>query len=643
MKYVYDKTELSPLSKGESNCFLLSDGLGGYCSLTHAGSVARGDQALLMTSLKAPGDRWHMLTNVNEILVVDGQSFMLSSQRYDFGRCDSDHTGYLSSFEFDGYPTWTYCIKGITLKKSIAMAHGHNTVAIRYEADASKDCKVSLKIVPIYRITKKNEPFKDFSDTSCIKIATNGYIKEKPSVKTPSFYFSQDERDGRNPAGKCFTQKIISFDDLSSPQEVAFSTEEFSDSNSSSFKEVLSSQLSRQKELLSASGLKGEISLELLRASDAFIVKRENVNGKTVIAGYPFFEDWGRDTFISLPGLTLAAKRFDDCKLILRTFAKYEHNGLFPNLFPEGGEEARYNSVDAPLLFINMVWKYVSASGDKDFLKEMLPVMLSVEHAYETGTDHHIKMDSDGLISAGEDKEQLTWMDVCVDGFLPTPRHGKPVEINSYWYSALQILYESTKDPHFKELSELVKTSFIKGFVDKKRGCLKDVLNGTSEEDQIRCNQIWALTQPFTMLPEDVSSMVLETVKRELFTTAGLRSLSPEDPAFRPVYIGDLYQRDTAYHQGTVWAFPLGAFYTAEINAISSLPEGDAKVQRLDILERNMSETRKWLREGCTGQLAEIYDGLEPTVSRGCYAQAWSVAELLSAFTLYEKTFKKVL
>ena len=358
MRFSFDKNDLSPITKGEANCFLLTDGLGGYCSLTHAGSVARGDQALLMCSRKAPGDRWHMLTNINEILVINGRSFMLSSQRYDFGRNDSDHTSCLSSFEFDGYPVWKYRINGVLLTKSIVMAYGHNTVSVRYELSAPAGTTVSLKTVPIYRITPKNEPFVEITDTSVIRIRTNGTIKEKSAAKTPSLYFSQDERDGRAASGKCFTDKIISFDDLSVPGEIVFSTEEFSSDVPSTFDEVLSSAHEHSSKIVSQAGLKGEITTELLRASDAFIVKRENVNGKTVIAGYPFFEDWGRDTFISLTGLTLATKRFDDCKLILRTFAKYEHNGLFPNLFPDGGEEARYNSADAPLLSHNHHFKW---------------------------------------------------------------------------------------------------------------------------------------------------------------------------------------------------------------------------------------------------------------------------------------------
>ncbi len=641
MYFKYDKTELSPITRGEADCFLLTDGLGGYCSLTHAGSVARGDQALLMTALKPPGNRWHMLTNVNEILTVNGSSYMLSSQRYDFGRSDNDRTSLLSFFEYDGYPVWHYAVKGISVTKELCMAHEHNTVSIRYIINAPDNIKVTLKVVPLYRITPKDQPLTDIKDSSPIKIATNGSIKPKAPAKTPLLYFFQDERDGRPSSGKCFTDKVITFDDIKEPCEIVFSTEELTGDAPSSFDKVYASFKAHWDYIKKHSRLKGEVSLELLRASDAFIVRRDNVKGKTVIAGYPFFEDWGRDTFISLSGLTLATGRFEECRSILRTFAKYEKNGLLPNLFPDGGEDAGYNTADAPLLFINMVWKYSKESKDTSFAHEMLPVMLNIEKAYENGTDFHIKMDEDGLISAGADKEQVTWMDVCVNGFLPTPRHGKPVEINAYWYSALRVLFELTRDEHFYKLSEKVRTSFLDKFVNKENNTLKDVLNGTAEETKIRCNQIWALTQPFTMLPTEIEEGVLKQVKDELFTTAGLRTLSPSDPDFHEVYIGDMFQRDTAYHQGTVWPFPLGAYYSARIRHIVNKPEGKEHDKELTALESEMSEIRHLLREGCTGQLPEVYDGLEPTVSRGCFAQAWSVAELLYAMYYYELSFNK--
>ena len=334
-----------------------------------------------------------------------------------------------------------------------------------------------------------------------------------------------------------------------------------------------------------------------------------------------------------------------------------------------------YNSADAPLLFINAIYEYIKFSKDEEFLQECFAPMKEIMDAYENGTDFHIRCDSDGLIMAGDDLEQLTWMDVRVGDYLPTPRHGKPVEINAYWYSALCCMQEfcqkraSVSEASVNEASagiagasetsvnaasagiagaertaeyytaladkyaamaELTRKSFLAKYPDPALGCLKDVLNGTYEENQIRCNQIWALTQPFTMLDSTLSGNVLDTIERELYTTAGLRTLSMKDPNFHDIYIGDMISRDSAYHQGTVWTFPLGAYLRARI---MQLPHYDDARRQAECkkLEAAFDALKGWLFEGCLGQLAEIYDGKEPTVSRGCYAQAWSVGEILRA------------
>ena len=246
-------------------------------------------------------------------------------------------------------------------------------------------------------------------------------------------------------------------------------------------------------------------------------------------------------------------------------------------------------------------------------------------------------MDSDCLISAGAKLEQLTWMDVRVGDHLPTPRHGKPVEINAYWYSALRVMAEFAKHlgkmvqaKEYLELSEKVKESFLEKFWNAEENCLKDVLSGNGEENQVRCNQIWALTQPFTMLDAVQEKLVIEKVRAELYTSIGLRTLSPKDPAFHEIYIGPVAQRDRAYHQGTTWAFPLGAYYRACIRFIQENDFAEKQEWRQHVKE-GIEKLNYWLKEGCVAQIAEIYDGKEPTVSRGCYAQAWSVGELLRA------------
>lgn len=337
MKFEYNKNTLSPLSAGEQNCFLLTNGLGGYSSLTHAGTVARNDHALLMAAPHAHNDRFHIITNTCEIITINGSSYMLSSKRTDPVLNAHDNTKYLYSFTFDRIPVWEYVIKNIKIKKSICMAHGFNTVSLKYEITASPDTNVSLKIIPLYKMMRKNSPFTGITDTKNVLIHTNGEIKPKKPKETEPFYFSADDRDGRPAYGKCFTDKVIVFDNAAKfPSEITFSLEDFSDKNPAEFDEILKNNITYDNKLLNKTLVHGKYSEILTLSADAFIVSCHDRTKKTIIAGYPFFEDWGRDTFISLPGLTLATGRFEDCKQILLTFSKYEKNGLLPNLFPEG-------------------------------------------------------------------------------------------------------------------------------------------------------------------------------------------------------------------------------------------------------------------------------------------------------------------
>ena len=356
----------------------------------------------------------------------------------------------------------------------------------------------------------------------------------------------------------------------------------------------------------------------------------------TILAGYPLFSDWGRDTMIALTGCVLATGRFVDAASILRTFLSYEKDGLVPNLFPEGGEEPMYNTVDAALLLIDAVWQFVRRSGSWDFVAEAYPTLERIIAAYRKGTHHAIYMDTDGLIHAGEGQDQVTWMDVCVGGILPTPRHGKPVEVNAYWYNALKIMEEFSlrlgiTDRDYGELARKVRDSFVEKFYMEDKGYLRDVLSGTDADEQLRCNQIWALSMPYTMLTHEQECRVLHTVEQNLFTPCGLRTLAPSDPEFRGSYGGPQVQRDMAYHQGTTWVFPLGAFYLAYLKVRGNSPEAKADVRA------QLAALEPMLREGCVGQLPEIYDGLNPGIGKGCFAQAWSVGEILRVYEAIDK------
>jgi len=676
MKFEFNKTSWTTLEEGEKNCYLMANGLGGYNSMNLVGGLTRGDQAFFMAAKKAPNVRWNMITGLLETLMVDGKEYVLTSQRMQ-GKEDLEGFRYLGNFTFDNYPEWEYEAAGVTVTKTIVMVQGENTVAVNYEIEKGAAKEVSLSVKPMLRVTAKNTAFEvadekkfTFEKAICgkrkegaegntvtrykvdklseegadtIYFATNGIVTEtKPEVFGP-LYFSQDERDGRDETGLVLLNHEIT---LAAEQEKSNLTCVFGtkpvDCSETYFAEALQNHKTYVKSLMENSKATSKLGRQLSVSADAYVSYRESTGGKTILAGFPFFEDWGRDTMIALPGITMVTGRFEECKSILRTFAKYVHKGLLPNLFPEGDCNPMYNSVDAPLLFINTAYEYIKFSGNEAFTEEIFPVLTPIVEAYKNGTDFHIKMDTDCLISAGADLEQLTWMDVRVGDHLPTPRHGKPVEINAYWYSGLKVMEEFAtklgKEAQAKEyasLAEKVKESFLKKFWNEEANCLKDVLSGNGEENQIRCNQIWVLTQPFTMLPANKEKQVIEKVREELYTTIGLRTLSPKDPAFHEIYIGPMQQRDRAYHQGTTWAFPLGAYYRAVLKFIRE-QEFAEKAEWKQHVTDGMKALEGWLTEGCVAQIAEIYDGGTPTISRGCYAQAWSVGELLRAVYEYE-------
>lgn len=672
MQFTFEKAAWKTIEEGEKNCYLLTNGLGGYHSLSVIGAAARADHAFFMAAKKAPNVRWHMITNMLETLYINGKEYVLTSQRMKNGK-DLEGYRYLESFTYENLPQWIYVIENVTVKKELLMVHGENTVAVRYTISQKNNMNVRFEIKPLIRSTAKNtvfdeehgkkiklvratilnqdtkelhEQYEISDEENVICFATNGNVTEQEPELFGPMYFSQDERDGREFEGCALYNHAISCENESGEKELVciYSMKPcvYADNI---FEALIKEQKDYWNRLLKKAPLQTELGKQLVLSADAYVVNRDSTKGKSIIAGYPFFEDWGRDTMISLPGITMVTGRFEECKSILRTFAKYIKNGLLPNLFPEGDENPMYNSADAPLLFVNTVYEYLEYSKDEGFLQEILPALEQIISAYEKGTDFHIKMDSDGLIQAGAGLEQLTWMDVRVGEYLPTPRHGKPVEINAYWYSSLCVMAELVKraagktekaSSEYVRMAEKVKASFWEKFWNEKEACLKDVLSGNYEENQVRCNQIWTLTQPYTMLDREHEEKVIKKVREELYTTIGLRTLSPKDAAFHKVYIGPMEERDRAYHQGTVWGFPLGAYYRACISYIKKY-EFSERDEWIEHVRDGLKALERWLSEGCISQIAEIYDGEEPTVSRGCFAQAWSVGELLRAVYDFEQ------
>ncbi len=644
MRFVYGKQDWKTLERGQENCYLLTNGLGGFSSQTMIGSSSRNDHAFFMACVKAPNHRYNMIHRLEETLLLKGKSVHLSSQEYEDAQKNEKGYRYLSAFVFEHYPKWNYQIEGVEIVKRIGMLQGENTVAVKYDIENRTGSSVQLNVIPHLQFTKKGACPKETQEFTFhgdsissngmkMYFETNGRVVESSLHFSEGLYYAYDERDGREFIGCTAINHWISKNvppHSKSELEIVYSMQHVS----KTAKQIIGETASYRKELIKKAALHSDAGSMLVCSANQFVARRESTQGKTILAGFPFFEDWGRDTMIAMAGCCISTRQYGDAKSILRTFKQYCKDGLMPNLFPEGGNEPQYNTVDAALLFINAVYLYYKKRGDQELVEEMWDCMTEIIENYQNGTLYGIHMDEDGLIMAGQGLDQVTWMDVRVGEILPTPRHGKPVEINAYWYNALCIMQEFArvlrKDADYRDLIVLVRESFCQKFWNEEKNCLKDVISGTKADNQIRCNQIWAVSLPYTMLDETQEKQVVDTVFEKLYTPYGLRTLDMDDEEFKPEYSGAQLKRDLSYHQGTVWTFPLGAYYMAYLKVENYSLEAVQTVKRqLEVMESAM-------REGCIGQLPEIYDGENPTSSRGCFAQAWSVGEILRVYEILE-------
>lgn len=694
-RWVYGKQDWKTFERGQENCYLMTNGLGGFSSMTMIGSAARNDHAFLMACVKAPNNRYNMVHRLAETVEINGRDYAISSQEYADGYREEGWR-WLSEFSFKDIPVWNFHVNGVEIRKEAALKQGENTAVLCYRITNRTRKNVRFTVTPFYQFAPKgSEPKEEqhFSLKICedekksvpdkreeklagekgsavcrvtsnglsLFVMTDGRITGMPET-AQKYYYAYDACDGRRERGMAKACHQIELSVKSGCEEtlsIIYTMEEGKEDvrtagqeRSATWDSVSGSDIQRMVQdivegqedyregLEHLSGIQDENARTLVKSADQFLSLRESTGGKTILAGYPFFEDWGRDTMIALPGVCISTRRYEEAESILRTFARYERNGLLPNLFPEGKSEPMYNTADASLLFINCVWLYYKASRKASFVKEMYSVMERIIHAYKEGTDYGVHMDDDGLISAGSGLDQVTWMDVRVGEILPTPRHGKPVEINAYWYNALRIMGEfarlssvkaSDAGNGYDALAEKVKESFTEQFWMEDKHCLKDVISGTEADTQIRCNQIWAVSMPFAMLDEKRERQVVDRVFEKLYTPYGLRTLSSDDREFQPFYGGEMIQRDLAYHQGTVWTYPLGAYYLAYLKVNGCSPKAKQRVKgQLEVMESAM-------REGCIGQLPEIYDGENPVSSKGCFAQAWSVGEILRVYEALER------
>ena len=626
--------------------WLETNGIGGYASGTILGVHTRRYHGLLVAALNPPVGRIVTLSKFAETIVLsDGSRFEVSCNTYR----DAIHPqGYrnLEHVRFAPFPIFTFRLNDVIFEKKIFMVHGQNATVVTY-GPFDQPVTVTLKPLVAFRdyhhVTRQNAYLNTevTSETNCIRF--------QPYNQLPPLFLSHNGTfQSQNDWYYNFRYPIEAYrgldceEDLFCPGAFTFELKAGQSANViaaldpiaiESVKELRDTECARREKIRQTAPSDDASSRILTLAADAFIVRRKD-SLSTIIAGYPWFTDWGRDTMIALPGLTLVTGRFGEARNILQAFAEVCDQGLIPNRFPDHGETPDYNSVDATLWYVQAIDRYLAYTGDVAFVRDTLwPSIKNIVSWFCRGTRYGIHVDTDGLLAAGEPGIQLTWMDAKVGDWVVTPREGKPVEINALWYNALciaQNLAEQFEEPAFgsecAELAQKVALEFPRAFWNPETGCLFDCVGPNGPDPAIRPNQIFALSLPHRMLSDDLEESILSVVQRDLVTPFGLRSLSPSHPAYAGHYGGDPHSRDGAYHQGTVWGWLMGPFVTAWVRIHKDEPDSRAAAQRF------LDPLRQHLQEYGLGHISEIFDGDAPHTPRGCFAQAWSVAETLRAY-----------
>ena len=639
--------------------WLETNGLGGFASSSIVGLNTRRYHGLLVAATRPPVGRLVLLSKLEETLIIEGRRFELSANQYP-GVVHPRGYEYLQSFRLDPFPVFKYAVEGIELEKSVFMVQGENTTVVRYDMKTVGDARpdVRLEVRPLIA-------FRDYHSTTHENGALDTEVEREESRLTvrpyrdlPALHFAHDaeEFDGahwwnRNLEYSVERERGLDFqEDNFSPFALKFditartlatviaSTERRDVRDAENFRRA---EVARRGALLSRPPSEEELVRALALAADSYVVAR--AEGKTVIAGYHWFSDWGRDTMIALPGLTLATGRATLAKRILLEFARHVDRGMIPNRFPDAGEAPEYNTVDATLWFFEAVRALLKYTSDYEFVgNNLYGVLGEIIEWHERGTRYRIRVDADGLLSAGEEGVQLTWMDARVGGREVTPRTGKAVEIQALWYNALRVMESLAREFGLEEerkygaTAALARDSFNRQFWNEEAGCLYDVVEGEARDASVRPNQIIAASLTHSMLSDERARSVVAVVERELLTPYGLRSLAPTDTRYRGRYEGGPESRDAAYHQGTVWAWLLGPFITAYVKTHGRSPESRRQAALW------LAPLCEHLKDAGLGHVSEIFDGDAPHAPRGCIAQAWSVAGVLRAATedVFDATLK---
>lgn len=632
-------TRVSPISiqEGRKLEWLETNGLGGFASSTILGMNTRRYHGLLTAALHPPVGRMVLLSKLEETLILGERRFDLAVNQYP-GVIHPQGFNFLREFRLDPWPTFLFSADGVKVKKTVFLVNGENTVVVEYSIVSNSVEQCRLEVRPLIA-------FRDYHSTTHRNPSLNSSVTFEDAVASvhpyaglPRLYLAHNAEEAEatgfwyeNFEYEIERERGLDFrEDLFNPFQLTFSSGQATiiasteKRTATDVERLRARELTRRLEVIDMAPGDHAFIRSLTAAADQFIVKRGD--WKTIIAGYHWFSDWGRDTMIALPGLTLVTGRFAVARDILSAFAHSVDRGMLPNRFPDAGETPEYNTVDATLWFFEAVRGYLAYTGDSDFVqREMLPCLEDIMEWHLKGTRYGIRMDSDGLLACGEAGTQLTWMDAKIGDWVVTPRTGKPVEIQALWYNALRIMEDLTtqadRSKTYGQLADRAQASFCEQFWNNPEQCLFDVVDGGYRDGAVRPNQIFAVSLHYPLLTGERARLVVDSVMRDLLTPAGLRSLSPRDSRYRARYLGNSFERDSSYHQGPVWPWLMGPFLSAYCRTY-----GDVEQAR-----KWLEGCEKLLEQACLGQVCEITDGDALHAARGCVAQAWSVGELLRA------------
>ena len=652
------------LEKDISKEWLITNGIGGYASSTIIGCNTRKYHGLLVAPLNPPAQRYVILSKVDESIEFNDNKYNLYTNICK--NSISEGYKYLTKFDNEYIPSFTYKVEDVVVKKIVCMEYGKNISCILYKIkNGNHKTKLTLSPIVNYRSAhvastyhqfdieqeKENNIVKivldkHFNNPIHIKASEGNYIEHNHDIFKGMFYIEEEKRGFDAEDNLVVPGRYEININENEEKEITFICSLNEEIENTNVKDVMTNEIFRLRKLLKKSKLFDDkcdekIIQQYLISADNFIAYRKSTKLHTILAGFPWFLDWGRDSLISFEGLLLIPHRYDIAKEIILTFTNNIRFGLVPNGFADDNNRPLYNSADASLLLFEQINKYLRYTSDIEFIKSIYSKLKNIIEYYKRGIDfdeNNIHLDGDGLISSGTINTQNTWMDVKYDGYAITPRNGKVVEINALWYNTLMTMEELSSifegkkiAKEYRDLAEKCKESFKNQFYNEKKKCLYDVIG----DDKIRPNQLFALslTYPILNIESEVAKNVISIVEKKLLTKYGLRTLAKGEPNYVEIYEGDSLKRDLSYHQGPVWPWLLGLYYNALKNMLEIEKNKTKKQALMEKIEKFCSNVEKTFvealdRDGVIGSVAEIYDTKAPYASKGAPAQGWSVSEI---------------